>query len=354
MSMDERVLRWIAPLSVVLMFVVCISLYFFPELHENSVLVSEEYDVVPMDAEELLTGAQAPQSVVEETNDIYAQLKIELPEEVDYSEVVIENNYLLQTIYIRIPTDATDYFSQYSVKGSCDHIEAISYYREGTKGVIAFALDKLYEVSDNCEDGNLYLNFIDPHDLYEKVIVVDAGHGGRDGGATKQGILEKNINLAILLELKEILDKSPENIGVYYTRKEDVSVTLDQRVQLANKADADLFISIHNNASNSGRYTNSTGTQVLYSESDDSEYSSERLAKICLEEVTAETGSKNKGLVKADKIYIVRTSKVPVALIEVGFMTNRTELENLNSKEYQKTAAVGIYHAIEKAFEEGY
>lgn len=354
MIMDERVLKWIAPLSVVLMFVACTSLFFYPQLHETAVPVSDEYYAAPVDAEELLVGAQAPQSVVEETNDMYAQLKIELPKGVDYSEIEIENNYLLQTLYIRIPTEATDYFSQYNVKGSCDHIEAISYYREGTKGVIAFALDKLYEVSDHCVEGSLYLDFVDPHEIYDKVIVVDAGHGGRDGGASKQGILEKNINLAILLELKDILENSSENIGVYYTRTEDVAVTLDQRVQLANKADADLFISIHNNASSSGRYTNTTGTQVLYSESDDSEYSSKRFAGICLEEVTAETKCKSKGLVKADKIYIVRTSEVPVALIEVGFMTNRDELEKLNSKEYQQTAATGIYRAIIRAFEEGY
>ncbi len=352
--MDKKVLKWIAPLSVLLMVVVCASLFFYPQMHVNSVPVSDEYDAVPVDAEVLLAGAQAPQSVVEETDNMYAQLKIELPEGVRYSEVQIENNYLQQMLYIRIPTKAADYFSQYSVKGSCNHIEAISYYREGTMGVIAFALDKLYEVSDQCVEGSLYLDFIDPHEIYDKVIVVDAGHGGRDGGACKQGITEKNINLAILLELKELLDNSSENIGVYYTRTEDVAVTLDQRVQLANKADADLFISIHNNASSSGEYTNTAGAQVLYSESDDSEYSSKRFAGICLEEVTAETKCKSKGLVKADKLYIVRTSEAPVALIEVGFMTNREELEKLNSKEYQQAAATGIYRAIIRAFEEGY
>jgi N-acetylmuramoyl-L-alanine amidase len=70
--------------------------------------------------------------------------------------------------------------------------------------------------------------------------------------------------------------------------------------------------------------------------------------------VTAALGSKDIGLVKGDSIYIIRTSEVPVALIEVGFMTNREELANLNTQEYQKLAAQGIYNAIEQAFEEGY
>ena len=64
--------------------------------------------------------------------------------------------------------------------------------------------------------------------------------------------------------------------------------------------------------------------------------------------------SRNRGLVEGDSIYIIRTSKVPVALIEVGFMTNQQELDLLRSEDYQKKAALGIYHAILRAFEEGY
>ena len=65
-------------------------------------------------------------------------------------------------------------------------------------------------------------------------------------------------------------------------------------------------------------------------------------------------GSKDKGLVKGNDIYIIRTSEVPVALIEVGFMTNGEELAKLNSPDYQKQVAEGIYQAILRAFDEGY
>ena len=65
-------------------------------------------------------------------------------------------------------------------------------------------------------------------------------------------------------------------------------------------------------------------------------------------------GSRNLGLVKGDSIYIVRTSEVPVALVEGGYMTNKEELEKLITKEYQKKIAMGIYQAINQAFEEGY
>lgn len=93
------------------------------------------------------------------------------------------------------------------------------------------------------------------------------------------------------------------------------------------------------------------GTQVMYSETS---AESEAFAEICLEEVTSALGSRNKGLVEGNSIYIIRTSEVPVALIEVGFMTNQEELDLLRTEEYQRQAAEGIYEAILQAFEEGY
>jgi N-acetylmuramoyl-L-alanine amidase len=125
-------------------------------------------------------------------------------------------------------------------------------------------------------------------------------------------------------------------------------------VQLANKSGADLFISIHNNSSHNGSLSSLNGTEVMYSESDDSTLSSKRFAQICQDHLTATLGSKNIGLLEGDSIYIIRTSEAPVALVEVGFVTNREELGKLTSADYQKLAAQSIYDAIEQAFEEGY
>jgi N-acetylmuramoyl-L-alanine amidase len=351
--MDERVLKWITAAICALTLIVCRTVSFFPQIHEQSVLAAEEYYGVT-EVERAAVPSQNPNEVVETANDLDGKLSIELPENVGFSDVSLVNDYLTQTVYLTIPTDTDDYFSDYRVRGSCDHIRGISYYRQDDKGVIALILDKVYEVETGSEEGNVCLSFLDPHEVYDKVVVIDAGHGGRDGGADKLGIAEKEINLAILLELKELLDDNTQNIGVYYTRTDDSNPSLDQRVQLANKAGADLFISIHNNASHNGTLSGLNGTEVMYSESDDSPLSSQRFAQICQDQVTAALGSKDIGLLEGDSIYIIRTSEVPVALIEVGFVTNREELAKLTSQDYQKLAAQGIYNAIEQAFEEGY
>ncbi len=79
------------------------------------------------------------------------------------------------------------------------------------------------------------------------VIVIDAGHGGKDPGAIGSISREKNINLAIALKTGEYLEQNIKNVKVLYTRKTDVFVELRDRPEFANKNNADLFISIHSN-----------------------------------------------------------------------------------------------------------
>ena len=200
------------------------------------------------------------------------------------------------------------------------------------------------------------MDFLTPHEVYDKVVVIDAGHGGNAPGATKQGINEKDIDLAIVLKVKELFDQAGDkSVGVYYTRTDDSNPSLEQRVDMANKAGADLFISVHNNSTKSGRMSSINGTAVMYDEEKASEEKgSMQLAQICLEEMTAALGSTSKGIVKGHEIYIIRTAEMPVALIEVGFMTNQDELNRLNDEAYQKEAAQAIYNAIYRAFQEGY
>ena len=282
------------------------------------------------------------------------QLRLTLPEGVSGEEVTVVNDYMNQKILIEIPHTMGSYFDNDPISGSSNHIENIAYLQAKEEDIIEIAMDMVYELETDYDTDYYYFDFLTPQEVYDKVVVIDAGHGGRAVGATKQGICEKDINLAIVLQIKEIMDQNEANIGVYYTRTDDSNPTFDQRVQLANKAEADLFISIHNNSMASGRMSSTSGTQVMYSESDTSEPGSKNLAQICMEEVTEGLGSNNRGLVKGDKIYIIRTSEVPVALIEVGFMTNEEELKLLNSEEYQKKTAEALYHAILRAFEEGY
>lgn len=354
--MDERVLKSVTICLSILTVVICISLNFFPELHAQAVLEEEKFNSITA-VVDAYGETFNPEDIVEEIDES-SNLWIELPEDVKESDVLIENSYVTQTLFIKMKTAEADYFNKYKMQGSCDHIANLSYYNQAEYGVIAVGLDQIYEVEINYSQNGVGIDFINPHDIYDKIVVIDAGHGGDEyPGAVKNGISEKEIDLAIVQAFKEYVESKTDedtSIGFYYTRLDDSAPTLEQRVQMANLLDADLFISVHNNSSKSGRFTSTNGTQVLYSESDTAEYSSERFAKICLDSVVEQLGSRRIGLLKGDDIYIIRNSEVPVTLIEVGFMTNKEELEKLTSADYQELAAKGIYDAVLAAFEDGF
>lgn len=367
--MEKIILKWVTGCSGFLTIAACVCLYLFPTIKESMLveptinLMPEKVVQVEIIQEELPEGLAGTEDTQigdepereEQPEEKKDELNIELPAGLDGRNVTISNDYLTQTVSIRFDMGVDNYSEMYQVYGSSNHVSSLSYYKDKDAGILEIQLDQLCELTYRYHDGFLALTFIDPHEIYDKVIVVDAGHGGRAPGAVKKGVNEKDLNLAILTEIKALFDEIDDNsVKVYYTRTTDTNPSLATRVGLANAAKADLFISIHNNSSASGKFNEKNGTMVLYNENDTSELSSKQFAEICLTNVMETTGSNRRGLAKGSYVHIVRNSQVPVALIEVGYMTNLQELAKLQTEEYQKQVAQGVYNAVMQAFEEGY
>ncbi|MDF2941148.1 MAG: hypothetical protein K0S01_6 [Herbinix sp.] len=236
----------------------------------------------------------------------------------------------------------------------CHGITIITQEDEGTKQYTAqvlIELDSIYAYVVY-EDVNYYLiDLKKPSEVYDKILVIDAGHGGKDGGALSKGekYYEKNINLDILLHLKELLDK--ENIKVYYTRTADDTVFLRPRVTLANAVDCDYFISIHCNAN---EVTWPNGTEVLYYDNEYKGVSAVELANLFSDEVGKAVSLKQRGIVEKqmEDIFIMDKSVVPTILIEVGYLTNSSDMAYLSKSENRKAVAQGIYNGIMRAYNE--
>lgn len=363
--MEERILKKTAIFVASISLAACMALPFFPDLNKASlefIADVKEYRTKTRAQRMNMTGlelmAYNNEQVEKETGkklSLKSQIRLELPLGVSGSDLTITNDPLAQTIAVKIPYAGEEYIYEYPILGNGGHMESMEYKYEGNYGIVEFLMEKVYEVDSSYDNDYLYINFLTPHMAYDKVVVIDAGHGGDDAGAIKQGISEKDINLDIVLQLKEILDASEESVGIYYTRTKDETVGKEQRIRLANNTEADLFLSIHANTTQSGRMSSINGTQVMYGEQDlKPPNDSKGLAEICLEEVTGALLSSNKGTVAENDGYMLLGSNVPTALIKVGFMTNQTELEKLCSREYQNRAAQGIYQAIVRAFAEGY
>lgn len=293
------------------------------------------YDELEILADERRTELEA---------EIKKSLRVYLPDNVKESDIKFQADYVNRRLSIVISNADEDYLESQPIVGSCNHIADVNWWMESGKAYIDLHLDAAYEYDAICEGNQLKVNFIKPKEIYDKVIVVDAGHGGSQPGTNRNGILEKDITLDIVLYLKELLDKS--NIRVYYTREDDSNPSFDDRVQLANQMEADYFVSVHINADERSR--ESSGTEALYYTQDERSW---EFAQICAEQVSASLNSKNRGATNGDSIYIIRNAKVPVSLIEVGFISNNTEFNLLCSEAYKKKAAEGIYNAILKAYE---
>lgn len=217
---------------------------------------------------------------------------------------------------------------------------------------ILLTLDKTYVYQLYEDEWNYYISLLRPKDVYPKIVVIDAGHGGLDIGTYSAGYThyEKTVCLNVLLYLKELLD-AQDDIKVYYTRTTDWKPSLMQRVDLANDVEADFFLSIHCNGSES-RSLN--GTEVLYSaaQNDWEGMNSKQFARICQDKLIACMGLKDRGLVPRDhNVTIIQQAQMPVALAELAFMSNASDMAVLEKEETQRNIAKALYEAILEGYE---
>ncbi len=175
----------------------------------------------------------------------------------------------------------------------------------------------------------------------KKVIVIDAGHGGKDPGAVFSSVYEKSLNLDIAKRLKKLL--TAKGYEVIMTRTTDKFIELADRAELANKEGADLFISIHNNSMPSGY----SGVMTLYSARDDEEeFSSKDLATAIQTRMVKTLGTKDIGARERDNLVVLNKTTMPAVIVEVGCMSDAKELKELKKATFRQKAAKGIYEAI--------
>ncbi len=159
-------------------------------------------------------------------------------------------------------------------------------------------------------------------------------------GATANGLYEKDIALAISQRLGSALEKM--GYTVVYTRTDDSDVDLDPRVQIAEDAKANVFISIHLNSVES-KSEDVNGIETYFAPG---ATSGEALARAVHEEVIAATNANDRG-VRSARFYVVRNTSMPAILIETGFITSPEESGNLNTASYQQKIADAIARGVD-------
>ena len=171
-------------------------------------------------------------------------------------------------------------------------------------------------------------------------VVIDPGHGGPDPGAIGiGGIRETDVVLEVSKIVKNLL--SEKGVKVRLTRKNEVDLDLPPRVSFANNTDADIFVSIHANASR-GKRKDINGLETFYFKGWRGRLLAKRIQKHIL---TVSPGSPDRG-VKQGKFYVIKNTNMPAVLVEIGFLTGRLDARRLEKTTHRKRLAFAIAKGI--------
>lgn len=175
------------------------------------------------------------------------------------------------------------------------------------------------------------------------VVIIDPGHGGADEGCAREGIKEKDINLSIAKLVQGKLEA--QGFQVFMVRDDDSYIAKEDRVIYANGSTADIYVSIHQNASED---VSVSGMEVWYEE--DGSRDNKRLAQLINQQTIQSTGATERELRGDADFHVTGETTMPACLIETGFLSNAEERGNLITAEYQEKLAEGIARGIELYF----
>ena len=222
----------------------------------------------------------------------------------------------------------------------------------GRNGQVLF-----YEIEDTPED-NTAADTITPDPKAEKykdiipgskgLVIVDAGHGGYDGGAEANGVLEKDLNLEISYKLKNELIL--RGYTVYLTRPEDEFVGLNERASLANRQDDPVcLISIHQNSLDEEEGSASGLESWTYNREGCIE-----LGDAVAEAVSKKTGTRNRGTRTRTNLVVTSKTTMPAIIFECGYVTDAEEAKKLADDKYQELIVEGIVDGIDQFVKDYY
>lgn len=199
---------------------------------------------------------------------------------------------------------------------------------------------------------------------HQKVVYIDPGHGGSDGGAIAGGIREKDLNLSVAKELQSTLEK--RGYKVILSRSTDATVGLSNRPQEANLKEADIFVSVHFNSMGTSNAGSARGIETFIyhrvasgfgQEPDRNKFGTDdprikeslTLADAMQANLIRQTGLSNRG-VKGQNFNVIRNTHIPAVLVELGFMDNSKELSIIKTNSYHQKAANAMADGIDNYF----
>ena len=278
-------------------------------------------------------------------------IRIHLPEGVTGNQITDIDYYYDHKFVLKIPGKWKSFYDQYPILQRNNAITSLKVSQSGNHTLITVKTSRLQGYKYEQQGDYLFVNVNDPRKIYKNIVVLDAGHGGKDFGARSHGAKEKNINFKIIYTLaKEYFNSSASNVKAYWSRYNDKFISLSARARFASEVQADLFVSLH---MNSAPNTRANGMEVYYARSNNGVSSmglkSQTLARRMHDQLEENLSIPSRGVKKAE-FYVLRHNTVPAILIELGFISGNRDHNKITSSGYQKNAAKNIYDCISNVF----
>ncbi len=265
---------------------------------------------------------------------------------INTSNIIHYDDYYDLNYTCEIPVNLTSLINSETFNPLSEKISKCTVTVTPEKTSVSFDENMILAVKITQENGYVYFSPVFPKEKYDKIIVLDAGHGGDDPGAHGNGLVEKDLTLQMLLSAKKKFDNDG-HIKCYVSRATDTYPSFDDRTNLANEV-GDAFISIHINSATNSTATG-TETYSLYPNDLGNGLTSYTLAAEMLNQLLEKLGTVNRK-VKSENWIVLRQSVVPATLIEIGFISNASEAAMMNNN--IDTVGQAIYDGVTNLFNE--
>lgn len=288
-----------------------------------------------------------PNSRVKASKSNY-DLRIKLPK--DVTKYYLEDKYTSHQLFMSCAGNYVSHFNTSSNRSAKSSLAGftVKYNADKKRTYVYIKASSSYRgYAVTFDNGYAYIKWGTPKAMYKNIVVIDAGHGGSDSGATGNGLREKDLTLSIVLGAKDYFDDN-KNYAVYYTRITDTYPSLTERSQLANDVGADYFLSCHINSAGA----TAKGSETLYNSQGykaTNGVTSYKWAANVHGFTKKATEFTDRGLVNRTGLAVLRHTKTASTLTEFGFISNKTEAKSMkaNTKKYGKA----MYDSVVKMFQ---
>lgn len=331
-------------------FLTCMTSMLFFAANKTIVIadVSQDPSGVPVNSGQQGETAGDRMLVLQANDSVQGSFCVPLSKGVRAENVTIENRYVDKVLLLYIHGGEEEFYEENHINGDIAPLLSAQCEVQEDGILLRIEMNRVLEYRSTMDSRGLTINWYEPTDLYDYIVVLDPAGGGSESGIADYSLIEKDVTLQVARQIQKQF--SLQNVRIYCTRTEDSDISSDERVRFAEEVEADFYIRLCAGADEAD--AEAYGITGFYNE----DYyipgfGNPDWADVLTREVTIAASNRAVGLKAADEESILKQLKIPAAEISLGFLSNPKEEYLLGQGSYQEKLAGGFVSAISKAVE---